>query len=75
MLHCICDLVLRIALQEELRKGDLVVFKGDLGVFLGLKTYKSNINDNHYTCATVYWLKSNKVTPIQTDLLVKAEKK
>lgn len=52
-----------------------MVFKGDLGVFLGLKTYKSNINDNHYTCATVYWLKSNKVTPIQTDLLVKAEKK
>ena len=65
-----------------MKPGDLVKDKrnqlscGQLGIFIGMRTFKSNgnINTQDYTCAEVMWFNEtapngDRVSTIQTDLL------
>tara|TARA_R110002074_G_scaffold345197_1_gene515618 strand:+ start:998 stop:1156 length:159 start_codon:yes stop_codon:yes gene_type:complete len=47
-----------------MKAGTLVRFKGELGIFLGLKTF-----DGNYTCSEVYLMEKKEVRPIQSNLL------
>jgi hypothetical protein len=53
-----------------MKVGDMVSQGRDTGLFLGLKTFPNGVaGQPSYTCAEVYWCKSQRVGTIQTDLL------
>jgi len=67
------DLVKRISYSTE-TKAINHGYEGDIGLFMGLRTFKGNGGVPDYTCAEVMW--SNRYTPdgdpvstIQIDLL------
>jgi len=48
----------------------MTVWDGDIGLFVGFKTYQNAVYpDDSYTCSEVMWLKSHRISSIQTDLL------
>ena len=48
----------------------MTVWDGDIGLFVGFKTYQNAVYpDDSYTCSEVLWLRSHRISSIQTDLL------
>ena len=47
-----------------MKEGTLIKFKGELGIFLGLKTF-----DGIYTCSEVYMMEQKEISAIQSNLL------
>jgi hypothetical protein len=46
---------------------------GELGIFMGLRTFNNGQGGNPYTCAEVFWPERRKVGSIQTNMIEKID--
>jgi hypothetical protein len=46
---------------------------GELGVFMGLRTFDNGQGGKPYTCAEVFWPERRKVGSIQTNMIEKID--